>query len=291
MVRIKRILCPVDFSPPSLSAANYAIALANNYDAKVHFLHVVSPAIYGADQYAFNVGELITSMEEDAAKEIRKLSRKAQAASVAHSDDLCTGDVEVEIRKAIDKRKPDLLVMGTHGHKGFEKWFVGSVTEQLLRRSPIPLLTIRGTAKKNMPPALKRILVTTDFSEGTDRAIDYAFSLAQESQANITLMHVIDDMIPDPSLPEPVRAELEKLIPEEALDWCNADIRVESGNPYQVIFDTLRSGKFDLLVMNIHGKGMLDRALLGSTAERLVRTVDCPIMLIPPAKVSRKRAA
>jgi nucleotide-binding universal stress UspA family protein len=297
MVWIKNILCPVDFSPPSLSAANYAIALASNYEAKLHFLHVVSPTLYSADQYAFNVGEIVATLEKEAARQMKKLARKAAAAGVTFKQEVRTGDVEYEIRKMMKSAKADFLVMGTHGHRGLEKWFLGSVTERMLRRSVIPLLTIRGTARIQSPPALKRILVTTDFSEGTNRALDYAFSIAQECQAKITLMHVIDERAPDTleagelSLAASARQQLEKLIPEEALDWCDSAVRVEFGNPYQVISNTLASDNIDLLVMNIHGKGMLDRALLGSTAERLVRAARCPIMLVPPAKVARRRAA
>jgi nucleotide-binding universal stress UspA family protein len=297
MVRIKSILCPVDFSPSSLSAANYAIALASNYEAKLHLLHVVSPTLYSADQYAFNVGEIVASMEKEAGRQMKKLAKKAADSGVTFKQEIRTGDVEHEIRKTMESAKADFLVMGTHGNRGLEKWFMGSVTERMLRRSAIPLITMRGTARTQTPPALKRILVTTDFSEGTDRALEYAFSIAQECQAKITLMHVIDERAPDmleagkPSLAASARQQLEKLIPEEALDWCEAAVRVEFGNPYQVIFKKLISGKIDLLVMNIHGKGMLDRALLGSTAERLVRTASCPIMLIPPTKVARRRAA
>src|SRR2546425_5174729 len=78
---------------------------------------------------------------------------------------------------------------------------------------------------------------------------------------------------------------------EEAKTWCDVDTRVETGVPYRIILRTLEDEKIDLLVMNIHGKGMLDRALLGSTAERVVRAAPCPVMLIPPMKRKLKRKA
>jgi nucleotide-binding universal stress UspA family protein len=67
--------------------------------------------------------------------------------------------------------------------------------------------------------------------------------------------------------------------------------QVEIGAPYRIILRVLEDEKIDLLVMNIHGKGMLDRALLGSTAERVVRVAPCPVMLIPPMKRRLKRRA
>jgi nucleotide-binding universal stress UspA family protein len=90
---------------------------------------------------------------------------------------------------------------------------------------------------------------------------------------------------------EGVAKQLDDLIPAEAKTWCDIDTRVETGVPYRIILRMLEDEKIDLLVMNIHGKGMLDRALLGSTAERVVRASSCPVMMIPPLKRKLKRKA
>jgi nucleotide-binding universal stress UspA family protein len=293
MVRIEKILCPVDFFRASLQAADYATTLAASYDAKLHLLHVVSPIVYSAEQYALNLSEIIDALEKQSAREMRKHAQKARKAGVSIETSIRTGDAQKEILSTIEATKPDLLVMGTHGRRGLEQWFLGSVTESLLRRSPIPMLTLRGYKKtKAAPPTLRRILVTTDFSDGTEDALAYAFSLAQESQARITLLHVMRS--PEaveaggPALAKSVRTRIEKMVPEEARDWCDVRTRVESGNPYQLILKTVASEKTDLLVMNIHGKGMLERALVGSTAERVVRGATCPVLLIPPMRADKK---
>src|SRR6266568_416375 len=88
-----------------------------------------------------------------------------------------------------------------------------------------------------------------------------------------------------------IRKQLDDVVPAEAKNWCEIVTRVETGVPYRIILKTLEDEKIDLLVMNIHGKGMLDRALLGSTAERVVRVAPCPVMLIPPMKRKIKRRA
>ena len=140
--------------------------------------------------------------------------------------------------------------------------------------------------------------MTTDFSVGTANALDYAFSIAQENNSRITFLHVVNDIAMDvskkyrESIINGVETKLANMVPREAWDWCEIRTRVEVGHPYQLIIRTLEQEKPDLLVMNIHGKGMLDRALLGSTAERIVRSAKCPVMLIPPMKkASRKRRA
>src|SRR5262249_1113745 len=88
-----------------------------------------------------------------------------------------------------------------------------------------------------------------------------------------------------------VQRELDDMVPAEARNWCNIETLVETGVPYRIILRMLEDEKIDLLVMNIHGKGMLDRALLGSTAERVIRAASCPVMMIPPLKRKLKRRA
>jgi nucleotide-binding universal stress UspA family protein len=167
-----------------------------------------------------------------------------------------------------------------------------------MRHSPVPLVTINAAGEKSFPARrFRRILVTTDFSEGTPDALSYAFSVAQENEAEVTLLHVLNGLTADvsgkyrESLIDGVRKQLDDLVPSEARNWCDVTTRVENGVPYRIILRTLEDEKIDLLVMNIHGKGMLDRALLGSTAERVVRVAPCAVMLIPPLKKKVKRKA
>jgi nucleotide-binding universal stress UspA family protein len=189
-----------------------------------------------------------------------------------------------------------MVIMGTHGRSGLERWFMGSTTEKLLRRSPVPVLTIRGTGEKRVVPLFRHILVTTDFSSGTSDALAYAFSLARENKSKVTLLHVVHLVAADVSgsyregVTELYRKDLDALVPPEARKWCDVGIKVESGIPYRVILRTLESENADLLVMNIHGKGMLDRALLGSTADRVVRGASCPVLMIPPKRKQKRRA-
>jgi nucleotide-binding universal stress UspA family protein len=281
----------VDFFPASLRAVDYAIGLAQKYDAKLHLLHVVSPILYSTEQYAFTVSDIIDSMKKQSARKMKKLERKARAAGLTIYTDVRTGEVKREIESAVRATRADILVMGTHGRRGMEKWFLGSVTERMLRRSPIPVLTLRGSKKARTTTT--RILVTTDFSEGTDNALNYALSIARANKARLTLLHVLEETraVISPQyrkeITEGVRRELLQRIPADAQGSPDIDTAVEAGTPYHIIFRLLKKERIDLLVMNTHGKGMLHRALVGSTSERVVRAADCPVMLIPPMKKAK----
>ena len=298
MITINKILCPVDFFPASDAAANYAAGLAANYGATVHLLHVITPLTPAAYEYALDLSEVMKSMEANAREDLNALAGKVKIAGVPAQAEVRIGDVYDEISYAIDDEKPDLIVMGTHGRRGVQRWFMGSTTEKLLRHSPVPLVTISATGEKTCAsPRFRRILVTTDFSEGTPDALTHAFSVAQENESQVTLLHVLNDVSTElsgkyhDSLIGGVHKQLNDMIPAEARNWCDIETRVETGVPYRIILRTIEDQKIDLLVMNIHGKGMLDRALLGSTAERVVRAASCPVMLIPPLKRKLKRKA
>jgi nucleotide-binding universal stress UspA family protein len=297
MISIKKILCPVDFFPASEAAVNYAAGLAANYEAGIHLLHVVTPVVTGGYEYSLDTTEIMKSLEEKAEAELLALAQKVNAGGISTEYEIRVGDVYDEIKQAIDALKPEIVVMGTHGRRGVERWFMGSTTEKLMRHSPIPLITISAAGEKVEAARFRRILVTTDFSDGTSDALAYAFSVAQENESHITLLHVIHDVAADvsgkyrESLIEGVQKQLDDLVPAEATTWCDVHTQVEVGVPYRIIPRILEDEKIDLLVMNIHGKGMLDRALLGSTAERVVRIARCPVMLIPPMKKRLKRRA
>jgi nucleotide-binding universal stress UspA family protein len=297
MISIKKILCPVDFFPASDAAVNYAAGIAANYGAGIHLLHVVTPVVTGGFEFSLDTREITTSVKQKAEEELSALAAKFKEAGISTDYEVSVGDVYDEIKMAIEDLKPEIVVMGTHGRRGVERWFMGSTTEKLMRHSPVPLITISGAGEKVGAPRFSRILVTTDFSEGTSDALAYAFSVAQENESKITLLHVIHDVAADvsgkyrESLIEGVQKQLEDLVPPEATTWCDVSSLVEIGVPYRVIPRVLEDEKIDLLVMNIHGKGMLDRALLGSTAERVVRMARCPVMLIPPLKKKMRRKA
>src|SRR5688572_29258523 len=189
MIRIDKILCPVDFSLPSDNAVNYAAGLALNYGARLKLLHVVSPVVPVAYEFV-DTHVMIAQARERSRHHLGKMIARVKALGVKTSGEVRTGEIFFGITRAIETHKPDLVVMGTHGRTHVERWFMGSITERLLRHSTVPLMTISSDKKTGVHDGhYRRILVTTDFSEGTADALNYAFSIAQENQATVTLLH------------------------------------------------------------------------------------------------------
>ena len=105
------------------------------------------------------------------------------------------GNAAKEIVLLAEQLPADLLVLGTHGRSGFERLFLGSVTEKVLRTTHAPVMTIPPPVTQPGPALYKTILCPLDFSDASTRALDYALSLAQEADARLILLHVIESLL------------------------------------------------------------------------------------------------
>jgi nucleotide-binding universal stress UspA family protein len=139
---------------------------------------------------------------------------------------------------------------------------------------------------------LKRILVPTDFSESARHALTYGLSFAREYKAELLLLHVVEvvpvgyasDLFPAPmaavfqEISAYARAELAKLAALARERSVTARELVTQGKPSAEIVRAAREEAVDMIVLGTHGKGMLDKALFGSTTERVVRAAPCPVL-------------
>ena len=150
MINIQRILCPVDLSPVSVTAVDYATSLAKSYGAAVYLLHVVSPIVPGFE-YAVDIREVAQSLKERSTEEMGKLVAKLEDTSVIAGVEVRVGNVYDEIKTAIETIGPDIVLMGTHRRGGVERLFRGSTVEKLLRHSPAPIVTVPPEVRRHSP--------------------------------------------------------------------------------------------------------------------------------------------
>jgi nucleotide-binding universal stress UspA family protein len=303
MIRINRILCPIDFSQFSSHAFDRAVGLARAYGATICVLHVLPAAIpvpavpYGPEGPGpFAVP---TFDRETALAEIPRFL--ATERDIGVSIDYHVVDapsVHKEILAQAELLSADVVVVGSHGRSGFDRLMLGSVAEKLLRSSPIPILTVPSHVPDAVPMGrdpFRAILYATDFSPGSDAALPYAASLAQHAAAQLTVMHVVEP-IPigyDPmggssfdvtayhtGLENQARAKLRTTIPEWVRLGCQTDDVVTTGKPYVQILRAASERLIDLIVMGVHGRNALDRLVFGSTTEHIIRRATCPVLTV-----------
>ena len=291
MLRIERILCPLDFSEFSDRACRYAQSLARHYEAALTLVHVVPPvfAAYPSYVYPDMVNDIYQDLRAHAEELLRLFASSHIRGGVQVVNKVCEGAVTESILALAATESPDLIVMGTHGRHGFDHLLLGSVTEKVLRKARCPVLVVRaltpesGVREDGDSVHLRKILFGTDFSPHSERALQYALSLAEEYAAELTLLNVLDEVPPSTDLSTitaDVIRQLEAPIPAEAREWCTIKSRLRVGRPYQEILHYARETGADLVVLGVRGRNALDLALFGSTTHRVIQSGPCPVLAV-----------
>ncbi len=292
MLRIEKILCPVDFSEYSVKAYDYARSLAQHYGAKLLLQHVVQPMTSAYPYYAFPdaLNEVFWNLETRAGQKLSEFASAHQTDGFETERFVQKGTVPDCILAFAGSQEADLIVMGTHGRHGFDHLTMGSVTEKVLRKAHCPVLVVRKPAHDFVQPGdaadpvrLKKILYCTDFSDYSNRALTYALSLAMEYNAELTLLHVLEDMPPTGDLQERIAEttrRLDGLTPPEAQDWCKVIYAVRIGEPYQQILQVAIETETDLVIMGVRGRNAVDLALFGSATHRVIQLGTSPVLAV-----------
>ena len=193
----------------------------------------------------------------------------------------------------------DLIVTGSHGRKGVQRMFLGSVVEPILHRSHQPVLVIPAglnQARLEHPVTFGRIICAVDFSAASLTALAYALSIAEEADAKLTLLNVIEmppELINPPQPPdfniEGARAETEAerltqlraLIPVHAREYCTVETAVLEGGASRQLLRLADDQRADLIVLGVHGRNTLDLAVFGSNAKDVITRAHCPVLMVP----------
>jgi nucleotide-binding universal stress UspA family protein len=292
MLKIESILCPVDFSEGSAKAYDYAYSLALRYGAKLYVEHVIDllPNSYAYDNFPeAAASNLYWNLSQGAEERLTRMVKRhspngLQAEMIIHK-----GFVPESILSLAHKERADLIVMGTHGRRGLDRLVMGSVTEHILRKAPCPVLAVRKPCHDFVSPEqpqelvhLRKILLTTDFSTCAADALKYALSLAQEYNAELTVLHVLQDFYEEktPLAVAKAHRDLEALIPLDARNWCTVKTLVRMGKPYQEIIQVAAEGEADVAVLGVRGRSAADLAVFGSTTHRVLQLGPCPVLAV-----------
>lgn len=195
------------------------------------------------------------------------------------------------ILETADRVSADVIVAGTHGRSGFDRLVLGSVAEKVLRKASCPVLTVPPSSHTVAKLPYKRLLCPVDFSQTSLIALQHAFALAKESDAQLTVFHALDWPSEDElvageldrpelrqALEERARARLTALVTEEVRDWCEPQIRLCYGKPSRLILEIAEHDHADLIVMGVRGRSAVDLSMFGSTTHHVVRHAACPVL-------------
>ncbi|HEU4892540.1 MAG TPA: universal stress protein [Vicinamibacterales bacterium] len=304
MIHIKHILCPVDFSDFSRHAFDRAVAIARSYGADLTVLHVLPvaspvPALPYGPEGPGPFGFEAVGRDRALAELPRFLAADQSIGVPLHYVAAESPSVQKEILLQTERLAADLVVMGTHGRSGFDRFFLGSVAEKTLRTSPVPVLVVPPHVPAAVPDGrdpFRSIVCAVDFSEDSARALGYAASLARHAAGRLTLLHSVEPMpvASDPlvgvnfdvtgyqqALEKSATATLQKFVPQSIALGCDTETVVASGKAYREILRVATERQADLIVLGVHGRNVFDRMVFGSTTEHIVRRATCPVLAVP----------
>ena len=287
MVHVDRILFPTDGSACADRARRHAQHLADHFDAALHVIQVeirpvdrdavlgVEAATVQADRHAGGAGEGPLP------------AARYRERAVVHPT-AAGGILNYVVQYDVD-----LVVMGTHGRRGVRRRVLGSVTEEVVRKAPCPVVTVgRGaTAPEEMEGGT--MVVPVDFSEHRFRGMSHARELAPVYDMDLLLLHVVEVTdLPDAygvhgSPPDPGvladRAEEALDVEADSLRTKGIDVTldVRGGHPAAEILDVADETGATFITIATHGRTGLERMLMGSVAEKVLRHAPCPVCAVP----------
>lgn len=291
-MQLKSILCPVDFSEYSAAAYQYAVSLAEYYQARLICLHIVEVWKYPFASYAAHEADyakFANALNEGGEVQLRDFVQKYSGHGIQPELVVRQGNASDCTLWFAQKESVDVIVMGTHGRRGFDRLVLGSNADRIMRKAACPVLVVSNPSQSAMTTGpdgkhrLSRILYCTDLSHNSEGARGYAISLASEYGAELTLMHVAENTS-DLARAEAIIAdrtrELQKLISDTERKSLKVKLAVKFGKPYEEIVRHGTEAHTSLIIMTARGGDAADRAVFGSTTYRVIQLGPCPVLAI-----------
>lgn len=265
----RKILVPTDMSAASKSALSYARHISERFKSEVlvvHAHHLELPAYFSSGQVEDLKQELMR-----AAGNARDYVRKQVEPffSALPDIDVVESPPVEAILDASRTRNADLVIMGMHGHRGWHRFWMGSVTEQVIQRSHLPVLAVSSDPSE---APIRRILCPASPSDAGKQALEYAAKISKAFNAHLTVLHVVEQG------DEPLACPL---VDEPTKNSCNVEEINLNGNAAKSIAEASHNLKPDLIIMGAERKSSVFGEFFSSTTTSVMQLAVGPLMIVP----------
>ncbi len=264
----KKILVPTDLSEASNAALVHARMFREKFGAEVTVLHaerIEAPPYFTSSQ----LDELVKMRQTKWKEAADYVSRNVAPVLGAIPETVVVGGAPTDvILKTIEEKKPDLVIMGTHGRSGAQRFWMGSVTERVIRRGRCPVLAVRA----NSGPQFERILgaISAEDTEGV--VLSTAASLAADFDAHLSVVHATGEgELPD-SCPG---------VSEKIKERCKIEESVVRGDAAENILRVAQEVRADLIVMGGRSWVKLFGEFFSTTTEKVMRAAETSLLVLP----------
>lgn len=289
MSTFQTILFAADFSERSRGPYRIACALARRGGGTLIVAHVVVPVLFAEPSGPPGTASLPVFFPSDSPGHRAELSHQLQefypaCAPLEVDYRVVHGDADKQLVALTHETKADLLVMGTHGRTGLDRLLAGSVAESVLRHADCPVLAFRAGPgePERVDDNVGLILHPTDFSDDSHASFQVAHSLARDLGSRLLLLHVAANH--HAGADERAQESLDALEAQARGDGADAAAAVEGrvveGHPAPAILKTAGEVGAGLIVMGCHGRTGVQRLIMGSVAEAVLRSAGCPTLVV-----------
>ena len=297
----QKILCTTDFSEFSTNVMDYGVRLADCFRARLYLFHSVhfpSDTLYGSDflERVHKQQTLSAQAHEQMLQYLRIAGPNVDGEPVVS----CGEPVE-QIRRIAEERDVDLVVAASHGLSGFKRILLGTVVERLARTLPRPLLVVGNTDSQGKTGSgssgteIRRILIGCNVLADVDPVLHYATEFAGPLNATLHLLHAIeapmDENLIDPTLGpyskvqdrlrDRLRHRLDTISDEAGKSRFGMDSTVVAGLPGEALASHAGKMGADLIVVGVQHRSILEKWIIGSTTEAVLRHAPCPVLTVP----------
>ena len=258
----------------------WAGLIGSAYNAKVEVLHVdwMDYPAYFLPSQANELAIEAKRNRETLNEKLLAMARENLGPNIVQDTSIVEGHPIEAILKYSEKRRFDLIVMGSHGRSGVARMRLGSVAENVVRQAAIPTLVVRKSSDEIQKPKISRVLCPVNFTEPGFRCIEMSGSVAAVFGAELVVMHSIEQQYADL---EETRDHLCQSVPETTRNHCVVTESVTQGSAAEQILLTAREQSIDLIVLAAQHHPLLEFTTLGSTTERVMRHADSAVLVFP----------
>lgn len=278
-ISFKNILFLTDFSESCESAFAYAMGLAKHYKARLLPAHACTPIVLNETTTANAFDEIVENSR-------RRLFQLTRDHSVTYQPLFFEGDIQVVFPKWVQEQGIDLVVVGTHGYRGLQRFLLGSTAEFIFRNASCPVLTVGPHVAVRPYNGFKvdSVLFPTDLGPHAEAALTYAVSIARENHAKLMLMHVVSEKESfgrdRAQVIAEARRKLKKLLPNDAELWCSTEIVVESGDPAVEVQGYAAKERPDLIVLGLPADKDFNSHFRTGVTYKIVSSAPCPVLTV-----------
>ncbi|QLG28949.1 universal stress protein [Halorarum halophilum] len=281
------ILLPVDGSEHAAKIVHHAAELAQWTEATIKVVFVADTT---RDSVTVVDGTVVDALEQEGETIVADVAGTLETLGVEHGTDVVQGNPAPTIVDYAERYDYDLIVLPTHGRTGISRYLLGSVTEKVVRLSDVPVLTAQIRSGEQLTFPYENILIPTDGSPASTTAASHGLALAAALDATVHIISVVDDTSLGPDVRSGLSAdELEHPASEAVVDvvakaheyeLAHVQTHVEHGSPAKVIRESIETNEIHAIVMGTSGRRGADRVLLGSVAEKTVRSAPVPVITV-----------